>query len=111
MLITKDLRLAASMLKTLKQKSGVSKVEDIAEEIGASYHFLEQISRKLRMNKLIKVIRGPGGGVVISEEGKNANFYDLAKALGRDWYSLENSSSSVDKLNNAIREAFLNTTI
>ncbi len=111
MIITKDLQLAASMLRCLKQESEVSKVKDIGIKIGASYSFLQQVSAKLRKNGLIKVFRGPGGGVVISEKGRNANFYDLATSLGKDFFSLENQSSSTNKLTDAITEAFINTLI
>lgn len=57
----KDLKIAVRLLEVLTMEP--TPLSAYAGKVGTTIHFLEQIARKLRRDGLIRVQRGPGGGV------------------------------------------------
>lgn len=49
-------------------RSGRARLEDVAEELEVSQHFMEQVARKLRVEGVLKSVRGPGGGYELEGE-------------------------------------------
>ena len=50
------------------QGEGPISLADISERQGISLSYLEQLFAKLRLNELVKSVRGPGGGYQLSRE-------------------------------------------
>jgi DNA-binding IscR family transcriptional regulator len=59
-------RLAVDLISFLKEAEGVAprRVEDMAAKLGNSANFLHQIVSALNKAGIVKVIRGPNGGVL-----------------------------------------------
>jgi DNA-binding IscR family transcriptional regulator len=106
--INKNVSVALKTIEFLKGAEGPMRTQDIAEKVGTSQAFLEQIMRKLRVAGISKTARGPGGGVFLSR-GQSVTALDIAKALG---YSVDGQAEGLaGNLSQALREAFQNTRI
>jgi Rrf2 family protein len=53
----------------------------IAERQGISEHFLEKIFIDLQKNRIIKSVRGPGGGFILSREPAEISLWDVYRAV------------------------------
>lgn len=109
--MTADLDLSMKVIKLLKGKVGVTKIDDMIPEIGGTRNFLEQLTRKLRVASLLTAVRGPNGGYVLTDTGKNATAYDVAKALGRAPKTAFKTVTPTEKFMKALERALINTTI
>ena len=78
--LTSKARYAVMAMVDLKMQGedGPVTLSDIAERQNIALNYLEQIFMKLRKNKLVKSIRGPGGGYVL---GKNAQDITIASIV------------------------------
>lgn len=56
-------------------------LSNISIRQGISLHYLEQLFMKLRKAKLVKSIRGPGGGYVLARDMDNINIEDILQAV------------------------------
>ncbi|MCX9024638.1 MAG: Rrf2 family transcriptional regulator [Candidatus Methanoperedens sp.] len=110
MKITKKVELGINAVKALKKYHAPVRAQDLATEIGTTFHFLEQIMRDLRTAGIVKSVRGPGGGFILAKDVITA--YEVATALGRDLttFSLDEAAPT-SRLFKAIAEAYQNTTI
>lgn len=73
-LTTKGRYAVTAMLDlTLHAKKGPVSLADISERQGISISYLEQLFAKLRKNKLVTSVRGPGGGYQLN--GKETDIY------------------------------------
>lgn len=54
-----------------------------------SLHYLEQLFVKLRRAGLVKSVRGPGGGYLLSREAKKINLKDVLLAVDEEIYPVE----------------------
>tara|TARA_B100001175_G_C19216228_1_gene498357 strand:- start:165 stop:644 length:480 start_codon:yes stop_codon:yes gene_type:complete len=57
------------------------KLSDIANRQDISLSYLEQLFSKLRTSKLVKSIRGPGGGYMLNKPASNINLFDVITAV------------------------------
>lgn len=109
MKLNKKLEIGINAVSALKKREGFVRTSDIAEEIGTTVNFLEQIMRNLRTGGIVVVKRGPGGGHSLNKESE-LSAYDVAKAVGRFQDNLVDGDVSLNaQLRNNILEAFRNT--
>jgi len=111
MYMTADLDLSMKAVKLLKTKVGVTGIDAIVSEIGGTHTYLEQLTRKLRVANLLKSVRGPGGGYVLTDQGKKATAYDVARALGRAPKTVFQPVTPTDKFMKVLERALMNTVI
>lgn len=95
----KDLRIAVRLMEALTMEP--RPLASYAGQIGTTVNFLEQIARKLRRDGLLKVRRGPGGGVFRSKD--TVTFARVAVALGQTKMIPEGEvKDTVDRVNNML---------
>jgi Rrf2 family protein len=111
MKLNKELQVALSVLNVMKTKDSFTRTEDLANEVGTTVNFLEQIMRHLRIADIVTVKRGPGGGYTLNRNFTNLNAYHVAQALGRDFGILSFDEAPTSRLHKSIVEAFVNTSI
>lgn len=80
MKLTKDVQIAIALITTLRHNP-ILKLETVATMKGVSRHFLEQVSRKLRVAGIIKSHRGPKGGYSLIQDKITVG--EIMKALDR----------------------------
>ena len=76
-------RYAVMAMVDLAQKSGGEPVSlaDIAERQDISLSYLEQLFAKLRRCGVVKSIRGPGGGYILSRRADRIHIADIVLAV------------------------------
>ena len=68
-----------AVLDMIKNSQGKAvKLQDIAQRQGLSLYYLEQLFRKLRQSGVVRSVRGPGGGYILS---KNADATTVSEVL------------------------------
>lgn len=78
-LTTKGRYAVTAMLDlALHFDKGPVTLADISKRQGISLSYLEQLFARLRKNKLVKSVRGPGGGYLLS---RNAESVDIAEII------------------------------
>ncbi len=101
--LNKNLELALKTVEFLgTQKDKVIRIQDVAQRVGSSTAFLEQIVRKLNVAGVTKSVRGPGGGIKINTE-KTVTALNVANALG---YQLEANDGIAGDLTKQIETVF-----
>lgn len=65
----------------LHSASGPTSLADISGRQDISLSYLEQLFAKLRKNDLVKSVRGPGGGYLLSRCGSKINVADIIGAV------------------------------
>lgn len=69
-------------------------VPEMADRVGASASYIEQIFAKLKRARIVKGIRGPGGGYVLANDAKAISVLDIVIASsGKQRLSVETYSS------------------
>jgi len=68
----------------LHQHAGAVSLADIASRQCISLSYLEQIFTRLRRDKLVKSIRGPGGGYLITEELNKISIQRIVQSMDED---------------------------
>lgn len=56
-------------------------LKDIADDEEVSIRYLEQIIIPLKLSKLVKSVRGAGGGYVLAKPPSEVKLYDIIQAL------------------------------
>jgi Rrf2 family protein len=56
-------------------------LKDIADDEDVSIRYLEQIIIPLKLNKLVKSVRGAGGGYVLAKPPSEIKLYDIIQTL------------------------------
>lgn len=108
MKLNKKLEIGINAVSALKKREGFVRTSDIAEEIGTTVNFLEQIMRNLRTGGIVSVKRGPGGGYSLNKESE-LSAMDVAKAVGRFSNLTDNYDGLTAELRRNIAEAFHKT--
>ena len=65
----------------LKDEDGPTSIADIAAKEGISVAYLEQLLNRLRRQGLVKSVRGPGGGYVLSRRPRAITVKDVVRTL------------------------------
>lgn len=81
--------LRAMVNIALEHKNGAVSIKEISRKEGISSVYLEQLLNKLRRENLVKSVRGPSGGYMLSRSPDKITVRDIVKTL-------EGSISPVD---------------
>jgi Rrf2 family cysteine metabolism transcriptional repressor len=76
---TYGLRAMVNIAMT-KDRRAVS-IKDISKREGISSVYLEQLLNKLRRENLVKSVRGPAGGYILSKKPRRITVGDIVKTL------------------------------
>ena len=68
----------------LKDEEGPTSIADISRKEDISVAYLEQLLNKLRRQGLVRSIRGPKGGYLLSRRPKDITVRDVVKTLEGD---------------------------
>jgi DNA-binding IscR family transcriptional regulator len=79
--VNKNVEIALKTLEVLKNETVPVKSQVIAEKIGSTTNYVEQVVRKLRVAGMTKSIRGPGGGYV-ANRGQSVTALAVAQLFG-----------------------------
>ena len=80
-------------------------LKSISEEEGISIRYLEQIIIPLKINKLVKSIRGAGGGYILARDPSRINLREILHALEGSCCLVE----CVEEADNCERQPFCAT--
>ena len=74
-------RLMLNLASRYKADGDAIILKSISEEEGISIRYLEQIIIPLKINKLVKSIRGAGGGYTLAKDPSRINLREILHAL------------------------------
>src|SRR3979411_1996364 len=60
------------------------RLQEISERQKISLHYLEQLFRRLRKGTVVKSVRGPGGGYVLSRSMDEISIKDVLTSVGEN---------------------------
>ncbi len=60
------------------------RLQEISERQNISLHYLEQLFRRLRKGSVVKSVRGPGGGYVLSRSMDEISIKDVLMSVGEN---------------------------
>jgi len=60
------------------------RLQEISERQSISLHYLEQLFRRLRKGSVVKSVRGPGGGYVLSRAMDEISIKDVLLSVGEN---------------------------
>jgi Rrf2 family iron-sulfur cluster assembly transcriptional regulator len=85
---------------TFNSNGNPVRLQEISTRQAISLHYLEQLFRKLRTGKVVKSVRGPGGGYVLSRSMDEISVRDILECVGENINPAKdiigNPSSGVD---------------
>lgn len=106
--VNKNIEVALKALEVLKNETTPIRSQNIAEKIGSTTSYVEQVVRKLRVAGFTKAVRGPGGGY-IANRGQTITALNVAQLFG---YNANTTNEGVTgNLAQALNSAFENTRI
>ena len=73
-------RISIDLLSYLNT-GGVATAKELSDKGFTTYDFAQQLCGKLRRAELVRALRGPGGGFVITEKGRKATIADVIAAV------------------------------
>lgn len=73
--------LRAMVNIALEQKKGAVSIKEISKKENISSVYLEQLLNKLRREDLVRSVRGPTGGYVLSRKPDDITVKDIVKTL------------------------------
>jgi len=74
-------RLMVNLARHYKNSNKAVILKNVAEEEGISIRYLEQIIIPLKINKLVKSIRGAGGGYTLARKASEIKLCEILQAL------------------------------
>ncbi len=74
-------RLMVNLARHYKNSNEAVILKNVAEEEGISIRYLEQIIIPLKINKLVKSIRGAGGGYTLARKASEIKLCEILQAL------------------------------
>lgn len=96
-----DLALYSTSENTITLKS-------ISERQNVSERYLEQIFSSLRKNDLVKSIKGPQGGYMLSREAKDTTVGSILRALEGDIHIVSTEEEVNSKIDKCIKDNIWN---
>jgi Rrf2 family iron-sulfur cluster assembly transcriptional regulator len=69
---------------TFNSNGNPVRLQEISTRQSISLHYLEQLFRKLRTGKVVKSVRGPGGGYVLSRSMDEISIKDVLDCVGEN---------------------------
>lgn len=90
------------------------RLQEISNRQAISLHYLEQLFRKLRTGRVVKSVRGPGGGYILSRAMDEISIKDVLDCVGENINPAKDilgvPSSGVDNTASIEGPAVVNTT-
>lgn len=74
-------RLMVNLARHYKNSNEATILKTVSEEEGISIRYLEQIIIPLKINRLVKSIRGAGGGYILARRPSEIHICDILHAL------------------------------
>ena len=74
-------RLMVNLARHYKNSNEAIILKNVSEEEGISIRYLEQIIIPLKINRLVKSIRGAGGGYILARKPTEIKICDILNAL------------------------------
>lgn len=111
MKLNRKVELGLKVVEALRTKSGPTRTQDLAVEVGTTVNLLEQIMRELRLAEIVLVKRGPGGGYSVNPAKEKITAYDVATAVGREFGSVVLDDASTSRLRKSIVDAYNSVTL
>jgi Rrf2 family iron-sulfur cluster assembly transcriptional regulator len=69
---------------TFNSNGNPVRLQEISTRQAISLHYLEQLFRKLRTGRVVKSVRGPGGGYVLSRAMDEISVRDILECVGEN---------------------------
>jgi Rrf2 family iron-sulfur cluster assembly transcriptional regulator len=69
---------------TFNSSGNPVRLQEISTRQSISLHYLEQLFRKLRTGKVVKSVRGPGGGYVLARSMDEISIKDVLDCVGEN---------------------------
>lgn len=69
---------------TFNSNGNPVRLQEISSRQAISLHYLEQLFRKLRTGRVVKSVRGPGGGYVLSRSMDEITIKDVLECVGEN---------------------------
>lgn len=69
---------------TFYSKGSPTRLQEISERQKISLHYLEQLFRRLRKGSVVKSVRGPGGGYVLSRSMDEISIKEILVSVGEN---------------------------
>lgn len=69
---------------TFNSNGNPVRLQEISTRQAISLHYLEQLFRKLRTGRVVKSVRGPGGGYVLSRSMDEITVRDILESVGEN---------------------------
>jgi Rrf2 family transcriptional regulator, iron-sulfur cluster assembly transcription factor len=69
---------------TFNSNGNPVRLQEISTRQAISLHYLEQLFRKLRTGRVVKSVRGPGGGYVLSRSMDEISIRDVLDCVGEN---------------------------
>jgi len=69
---------------TIHSAGNPVRLQEISKRQAISLHYLEQLFRKLRTGQVVKSVRGPGGGYVLSRNMDEISMKDILDSVGEN---------------------------
>jgi Rrf2 family iron-sulfur cluster assembly transcriptional regulator len=69
---------------TFNSNGNPVRLQEISSRQAISLHYLEQLFRKLRTGRVVKSVRGPGGGYVLSRSMDEISIKDVLDCVGEN---------------------------
>jgi len=77
------------VLITLAGANGQQTIAEIADSIGVPQRYTGKMVQRLAAEGWVDTSRGKGGGVRVSDMGRTATPFDVIKALGEGWPTID----------------------
>lgn len=108
--LNRNVEVALQTTEYLKGKTKPVRLSEIAQSIGTTDNFIEQVARKLRVAGILRSVRGPGGGHLLNSDAK-VTALAVAEALGYEPQVALSNKSAADRLRANLANAFVATEI
>ena len=69
---------------TMHSNGNPIRLQEISNRQSISLHYLEQLFRKLRNGQVVKSVRGPGGGYILSRSMDHITIKDILDCVGEN---------------------------
>lgn len=90
-------RVSIDLLNYLN-RGGVATAKELSDRGFTTYDFAQLLCRKLRLAGLVRALRGPGGGFIITEAGRKATVADVIAAVEKPLTQISESLRLSDKV-------------
>jgi len=100
-------RYGLAVMQVLAQKNTSQTVQGIAEQIGVSKIYLEQVFAMLKKSNLVISQKGSAGGYSLADTPKNITVYSILKATETSLFEITQPTTT-NKDNNILENILIN---